>query len=116
MDENVTASPTDFHARFAFHCRCSNTYCSVNFARSIVLIGMMGAGKSSVGRCLERGTGLSRFDTDEIAAARLGLSIPEIFAKFGEEKFREIETQTLRELDPSKAMIIVAGGGIVLRD
>jgi len=85
-------------------------------ARSIVLIGMMGAGKSSVGRCLERRTGLSRLDTDEMAAIKLGPSVPEIFSKFGEEKFREIETQMLRELDPAKAMIIATGGGIVLRN
>jgi shikimate kinase len=77
---------------------------------------MMGAGKSSVGRCLEQRTGRRRFDTDEMAATKLGLSIPEIFSKFGEEKFREIETQMLRELDPAKAMIIVTGGGIVLRN
>ena len=51
-----------------------------------------------------------------MAASKLGLSIPEIFSKFGEEKFREIETQALRELDPAKAVIIVTGGGIVLRD
>ncbi len=76
----------------------------------------MGAGKSSVGRCLERRTGRSRFDTDEMAATKLGLSVPEIFSKFGEEKFREIETQMLRELDLGKAMIIVTGGGIVLRN
>ena len=76
----------------------------------------MGAGKSSVGRCLERRTGLSRLDTDEMAAIKLGLSVPEIFSKFGQEKFREIETQMLRELDPAKPMIIVTGGGIVLRD
>jgi shikimate kinase len=88
----------------------------VNPAKSIVLIGMMGAGKSSVGRCLQRQTGLSRFDTDEMAASKLGLSMPEIFSKFGEEKFREIETQALRELDPAKAVIVVTGGGIVLRD
>ena len=74
---------------------------------------MMGAGKSSVGRCLQRQTGLSGFDTDEMTASKLGLSIPEIFSKFGEEKFREIETQALRELDPAKAVIIVTGGGIV---
>ena len=81
-----------------------------------MLIGMMGAGKSSVGRCLERRTGLRRLDTDEMAAIKLGLSVPEIFSKFGQEKFREIETQMLRELDPAKAMIIVTGGGIVLRN
>ncbi|PYL55939.1 MAG: hypothetical protein DMF30_11495 [Verrucomicrobia bacterium] len=77
---------------------------------------MMGAGKSSVGRCLERRTGRSRFDTDEMAAFKLGLSVREIFSKFGEEKFREVETQMLRELDPAKAMIIVTGGGIAEKE
>src|SRR6266404_5154327 len=60
--------------------------------RSIVLIGVMGAGKSSVGRCLHRRTGLALHDTDEIVAANFGMSIPEIFAEHGEKKFREEET------------------------
>ena len=82
---------------------------------AIVLIGFMGAGKSSVGRTLARMTGLSRFDTDEMVAARFGLSIAEIFAKHGEEKFREAETKTLRELSGKAQAIVVTGGGIVLR-
>jgi len=85
-------------------------------ARSIVLIGMMGAGKSSVGRCLQRRTGLASFDTDEIVSLKLGLSIAEIFSKYGEERFREAETEALRELAPAKQAIIVTGGGIVQRD
>jgi shikimate kinase len=85
-------------------------------ARSIVLIGMMGAGKSSVGRCLQRRTGLARFDTDEIISSKFGLSIPEIFSKHGEEKFREAETQALRELAPDRHAIIGTGGGIVQRE
>ena len=76
----------------------------------------MGAGKSSVGRCLQRRTGLARFDTDEIVASKFALSIPEIFSKHGEERFREAETQALRELAPDRHAIIVTGGGIVLRD
>jgi len=88
----------------------------MNSARSIVLIGMMGAGKSSVGRCLQRRTGLARFDTDEIVSSNFGLSIPEIFSKHGEERFREAETRALRELAPDRQAIIVTGGGIVLRD
>ena len=86
-------------------------------SRSIVLIGMMGAGKSSVGRCLQRRTGLSRFDTDEIVSSKFGLSIPEIFSTHGEERFREAETQVLVELTPKvSGAIIVTGGGIVLRE
>ena len=84
--------------------------------RSIVLIGMMGAGKSSVGRCLERRTGLYRYDTDEMVSARFGMSIAEIFAKLGEEQFRRAETETLATLTPPHPAIVVTGGGIVLRE
>ena len=84
-------------------------------SRSIVLIGMMGAGKSSVGRCLQRRTGLARFDTDEIVSSKFGLSIPEIFSTHGERRFREVEAQALVELAAGEGTIIVTGGGIVLR-
>jgi shikimate kinase len=84
-------------------------------SRSIVLIGMMGAGKSSVGRCLQRRTGLARFDTDEIVSSKFGLSISEIFSTYGERRFREVEAQALVELAAGEATIIVTGGGIVLR-
>jgi shikimate kinase len=87
----------------------------VNSAKSVVLIGIMGAGKSSVGRCLQQRTGLARFDTDEIVAAQFGISIPEIFAIHGEERFRDAETDALRTLAPDRPAIIVTGGGIVLR-
>jgi shikimate kinase len=83
--------------------------------RSIVLIGMMGAGKSSVGRCLERRTGLRRFDTDEIVSARFGQSISDVFSTLGEDEFRRAETEALASLPPMPPAIIVTGGGIVLR-
>src|SRR2546430_11341991 len=54
-------------------------------------------------------------DTDDVVGSKFGISIPEIFSKYGEQGFREAETQTLRELDPAKPTIIVTGGGIVLR-
>jgi shikimate kinase len=82
---------------------------------AIVLVGFMGAGKSSVGRTLARMTGLPRFDTDEMIAKRFGLSVTEIFKKHGEEEFREAETETLRGLIGKQAAIVVTGGGIVLR-
>ena len=77
---------------------------------------MMGAGKSSIGRCLQRRTGLSCLDTDQIVSFRFGLSIPEIFAKFGEGQFREAEAKALADLAPGTPAIIVTGGGIVLRE
>jgi shikimate kinase len=84
-------------------------------SRSIVLVGMMGAGKSSVGRCLHRRTGLALHDTDEIVAANFGMSIPEIFAEHGDKKFREAETEALRSVRTEEQTIIITGGGIVLR-
>ena len=77
---------------------------------------MMGAGKSCVGPCLHRRTGLALHDTDDIVAANFGMSIAEIFAEHGEKKFREAETEALRSLPPTEQTIIVTGGGIVLRN
>jgi shikimate kinase len=92
-------------------------YCAVNPVRkSIVLIGMMGAGKSVVGRCLQRRTKLVLLDTDDIVASKFGISIPEIFSHYGEQAFREAETQALCELTTMEQAIIVTGGGIVLRE
>jgi shikimate kinase len=84
--------------------------------KSIVLIGMMGAGKSAVGRCLQRRTTLALLDTDDMVASKFGISIPAVFSKYGEQTFREAETQVLREMAPAKQSIIVTGGGIVLRE
>src|SRR5438105_9081317 len=76
---------------------------------------MMGAGKSSVGRCLQRRTGLARIDTDEMVAAEFGMTISEIFAKHREAVFRDAETRTLCKLAPERPAIVVTGGGIVVR-
>jgi shikimate kinase len=99
----------------SFQVVASTAYCAVNAAKSIVLIGMMGAGKSSVGRSLQRQSGLARLDTDEMLAAEFGMSIAQIFEKHGQEKFRDAETEVLRKLAPDRPAIIVTGGGIVLR-
>lgn len=83
--------------------------------QSLVLIGFMGVGKSSTGHALAARTGLPCVDTDEIVTRELGMSVSEIFASWGEEKFREIETVALRQLNETPRGIIVTGGGIVLR-
>ena len=84
-------------------------------ARSIVLIGFMGTGKSFVGKVLEQHTAFVRFDTDEIISSRLKMPIEKIFLTHGEEHFRDLETETLRSLSTEEPAIIVTGGGIVLR-
>jgi shikimate kinase len=76
---------------------------------------MMGVGKSSVGRCLQRRTGLDMCDVDDIVASTFGISIPEIFSKHGEQRFREVEAEALCGLATTRQTIIVTGGGIVLR-
>ena len=76
----------------------------------------MGAGKSSVGRCLHRRTGLALLDIDEVVASKVVMSIPEIFAEYGEKEFREAETAALRRMrTEEEPTIIITGGGIVLR-
>jgi shikimate kinase len=84
--------------------------------KSIVLIGMMGAGKSAVGRCLQQQTGFAQFDTDEMVRSKFGMPISEIFSIHGEDKFRAAETEALRKLSFDQPAIIVTGGGIVLRE
>jgi shikimate kinase len=84
--------------------------------KSIVLIGMMGVGKSSVGRSLHRRTTLGLLDTDEIVTSKFGMPVSEIFSKHGENKFREVETEALQALPTREPVIIVTGGGIVLRE
>lgn len=84
---------------------------------SIYLIGMMGAGKTTVGHLLAQKLGYSRFfDTDAlIQQLAKGQTINEIFTTVGEEAFRELETQVLAELCTYKKTVISTGGGIVLR-
>ena len=84
--------------------------------KSIVLIGMMGAGKSSVGRCLQQRTGLVLRDTDQIVGEKFGRSISEIFSKYGEKRFREAESEALHGLPVEQPGIVVTGGGIVWRE
>jgi shikimate kinase len=76
---------------------------------------MMGAGKSSVGRCLRRRMGLTLLDIDEVVASNFGMSIPVIFAEHGEKTFRDAETEALRRVRTEEQTIIITGGGIVLR-
>ncbi len=75
----------------------------------------MGAGKSSIGRRLAALTQWSRYDTDEMIRKKAGRSIAQIFAVEGEEHFRELESETVRELPADRSSIIVTGGGILLR-
>ena len=80
-----------------------------------VLIGLMGCGKSSIGRRLAAALGCGLVDLDDAIVQRAGMSIPELFAAFGEAHFRDLETAMLEEALNQKA-IIATGGGVVLRE
>lgn len=84
--------------------------------RKIVLIGMMGVGKSSAGRRLAERLGLSFVDLDRRIEQSSGRTIREIFETDGEQEFRNLEEEALRVVlgDP-EPMLIAAGGGIVVR-
>lgn len=81
---------------------------------SVYLIGMMGAGKSTVGKQLAAQLGYQFFDTDTVIEQLAQQPISQIFATSGEPAFRELETQVLAELSTYKKLVIATGGGIVL--
>ncbi len=83
--------------------------------RNIVLVGMPGSGKSTVGKVLSRITGKPFIDMDEEIVRRAGITIPEIFDRDGEKAFRDMETEVAKDLGKEKNQIIATGGGAVLR-
>jgi shikimate kinase len=85
--------------------------------RSIVLVGMMGAGKSTIGRRLATRLRLSFLDADtEIEAAHAGMTIPEIFAAHGEPYFRDGEARVIARLLDNGPAVIATGGGAFMRE
>lgn len=80
---------------------------------NLVLIGMSGGGKTILGKNAAEKLGKTFVDTDHEIVKRIGMSIPEFFAKEGEAAFREIETEVLHELSSQNHLVISTGGGIV---
>ncbi|GGG45163.1 shikimate kinase [Chelatococcus composti] len=79
--------------------------------RSIVLVGMMGAGKSTVGRRLAARLGLPFVDADNEIEAAAGMTIPEIFATHGEAAFRDGERRVIERLLGNGPQVLATGGG-----
>ncbi len=80
---------------------------------SLYLVGMMGAGKSTVGRFLAQRLGYQFFDTDAVIEQVTGQGIPDIFQQQGEAAFRSLETQVLADLCRYPRLVVATGGGIV---
>jgi shikimate kinase len=85
-------------------------------SRNIALLGMMGAGKSTVAELLADRLGRRVADTDDEIRRWQGRSIPELFISHGETGFRELERQVIEEIAKLHDLVISLGGGAVLRD
>ena len=82
---------------------------------NIVLIGMPGCGKSTLGKRLAQKTGKTFVDMDSFIIEKAGMTIPEIFDKYGEKHFRDIESEVAAELGKENRQVIATGGGVILR-
>lgn len=90
---------------------------SAGTEKHLVLVGMMGAGKTTVGRIVAERLGRPLIDSDEVIESRAGRSVREIFAEDGEDAFRSLETEVLRDaLAATEPAVIAAAGGVVLRE
>ncbi|MBL4807246.1 MAG: shikimate kinase [Rhodobacteraceae bacterium] len=85
-------------------------------SKTLVLVGLMGAGKSSVGRRLADRLNMPFIDSDDAIEAAADLTIPEIFEKFGEQYFREGEERVIERLLNDPPCILATGGGAYLSE
>ncbi len=83
---------------------------------NIVLLGFMGAGKSSVAKELARTQGFTHVDTDDLIVKNQGKTIPEIFAQEGEKCFRQYEMEAVAEAGKMSGRAIATGGGVILNE
>lgn len=83
--------------------------------KNIILIGMMGCGKTTVGRLLSKALNREQVDTDQLIEARVGCSVSQIFALSGEEYFRGLELEISLELAEKENLVVSCGGGLPLR-
>ena len=87
----------------------------VRYTGNIFLVGLMGAGKTTVGRALAKKLNKLFIDSDHEIEARTGVSIPLIFEIEGEESFRQRETEVIRDLSGRRGIVLATGGGAVMR-
>ncbi|WP_019533586.1 shikimate kinase [Paenibacillus ginsengihumi] len=81
---------------------------------NIVLVGLMGTGKSTVGQALAERLGWTFVDTDALIEQERGMAIREIFARYGEAAFRQAETETIERIMEGERQVVATGGGAVL--
>ena len=83
---------------------------------TLILVGFMGAGKSTIGRLLSRRLGRCFVETDDIIASTAGCPIPEIFRRDGEARFRALEAEVVAGLADKRGDVVATGGGLPCAD
>lgn len=83
--------------------------------KNLVLIGMPGSGKTKLSKLLAQRLGMAAVDTDALVESHAGRTIPELFAAYGEARFRDLETAAVKEAAAMTGVVIATGGGVVLR-
>ena len=84
--------------------------------KNIFLIGFMGTGKSTVASWLSGKHGMDVIEMDECIVEKVGMSISDIFATYGETYFRDVEARILQEIQEEANKVVSCGGGVVLRE
>eukprot|EP00775_Hariotina_reticulata_P006103 gene6103-6341_t len=116
IDPNIPAVDQDFDLLSAEVKRLQEALNDELKGCSIYLVGMMGTGKSTTGKMLASTLKYAFFDTDNvIEMAHPGEAVSDIFSKYGEDYFRDCESQVLKELAPYKNLVVATGGGAVTR-
>jgi shikimate kinase len=85
-------------------------------SNNIIFIGLMGAGKTTIGKLLAKHLGKTFYDTDQEIEKRTGVKIPIIFELEGEEGFRKRETAVIQDLSKLKNIVMATGGGAVIAE
>ncbi|KAK9908154.1 hypothetical protein WJX75_003434 [Coccomyxa subellipsoidea] len=83
---------------------------------NLYFVGMMGSGKSTVGKIVAAALGYPYLDIDAIIVETAGCTVAQIFADQGEQAFRDLESQVLQDLGARKGVVVSTGGGAVMRD
>ena len=84
--------------------------------KNIYLIGLMGSGKTTLGKVLSKKLGKHFYDSDQVIEEKLGVNVPMIFEYEGEAGFREREKDILKELVSKQNIVLATGGGIILSE
>lgn len=115
IEQAVRASEFFLNTKFCGHVT-DNLYIDlIKEKQNVVLTGMPASGKTTVGKAVAKVLGRPFCDTDDLIVQKAGMTISEIFRKFGEKYFRDLETEVIKELSGETEIVIATGGGAVMR-